>query len=536
MRDDGHTMAVGSRAASWDRSMTVGLGLIALLALGLRFYQITELPYGLWRDEARHGLYALRMLNDPGYRPVYIASSSLNIPALGIYPFALALHLWGIHPWSLRTVTALAGALTVLPVAALTWQLCQQRLVTLLAAALLAVSSWHVSISRFSYPTIFDPLLSLTALWLLLVGFEAALSKRQPLRLVLASGLSGACLGLAAQMYYTGRVALVIAGVLLVLRCWHHLREWRMWLPLLVLFVGGGLLTTAPLLGYAWQHPDRMVGRVSEVFLLSEAALEGRAPLAALDDSLGRHLLMFHVAGDANGRHHAPGHPMLDALTGLGLLIGCGVLLAHWRRWQGAALLLAVMISLLPSLLAVEGPHAMRSIGAVAFACIIAALGWTTLLRLCQTHWLPWCRRCHALAALVLSAMLVLNGWLYFVAMPVDPAVWVSSYPVHTRIGEYIGQFAEQHGPASVRQLALPEHLKRNSVMDLLTSGLPIQTVDLAHTQHYEPGTLLILSGYTARQEVLTVERMTRKSLHVVTYGPALPGRQDPAFIVYELR
>ena len=40
-----------------------------LLALALRMWDLGGLPFGLWRDEARHGLVALRILDDPDYRP-----------------------------------------------------------------------------------------------------------------------------------------------------------------------------------------------------------------------------------------------------------------------------------------------------------------------------------------------------------------------------------------------------------------------------------------------------------------------------------
>src|SRR6185369_15249924 len=107
------------------------------------------------------------MLQDDSYRPIYIADNRVNMPALGLYPFALAIKLWGVHPWSMRPVTALAGALTVFPLYGLVARLTRRRGVALLAAAFLAVSSWHITISRFSFPTIFDPLFALTGCWLL---------------------------------------------------------------------------------------------------------------------------------------------------------------------------------------------------------------------------------------------------------------------------------------------------------------------------------------------------------------------------------
>lgn len=185
---------------------------IFCVALGMRFYQITTLPYALWRDEARHGMIALHILEDPSYRPIYIAAERVNMPALGLYPFALALRIWGMHDWSMRPVTALMGALTVFPLYGLVRHLAGRRDLALLTVALLAVSSWHVTISRFSFPTIFDPFFGVLGLWLLLVGLDVRRGEattRQDTRhsvwvrrLLLL--LAGGCLGLAVQTYHTG--------------------------------------------------------------------------------------------------------------------------------------------------------------------------------------------------------------------------------------------------------------------------------------------------------------------------------------------
>jgi len=138
---------------------------VFLLALGMRFFRIQELPWAMWRDEARHAMVGLQILHDPAYRPLYVPQADL--PALGLYPFALSLHLWGIHPWSLRPMTALAGALTVLPLFGLARRLAGSTKVALVAAALLAVSSWHVAMSRLSFVQVFEPLFTLTALWMI---------------------------------------------------------------------------------------------------------------------------------------------------------------------------------------------------------------------------------------------------------------------------------------------------------------------------------------------------------------------------------
>jgi 4-amino-4-deoxy-L-arabinose transferase-like glycosyltransferase len=516
----------------------VALLLIFLLALALRFYQIDSLPYGLWRDEARHGIIALRMLEDPDYRPIYVASGGVNMPALGFYPFALALKLWGVHPWTMRIVTALAGALTIFPLYALTARLSGRRDVALLAAGLLAVSSWHISLSRFSFPTVFDPLLSLAGLWLLVRAIDQGADFANRVQRIGAALLAGVCLGLAVHTYHTGRLALVVAGVLALLLLWQHRQQWRHWLLVVATCAVGYVLVVAPLVGYMLRHPDSFNERVGHVFLLGPNVLEGRAPLHVLDESVGQHLLMFNLRGDSNGRHHAPHAPLLDLLTGVGFVAGFALLLFRWRDWRSLFLLAALAIGILPSLLAVEGPHAMRSIGALAYAYIIAALGWIWLAGLLR-YVLPAVARpaMAALLPLLLVAALILNVYTYFVSMATNPVVWTSFYPVHTQVGAYLRNTADARDAALLDQVYVARDVADNSVFGYLTRGVAVQTFDEARVSHPpQPGALFVLSGYTYPQDVQLLQAEVGPLSGPVATGPAFPGVDEPSFLVYRLQ
>jgi hypothetical protein len=540
-------LAIGSRRGAIDyrlsaldyRLSALGLALIVVLALALRLYQLDTLPYGLWRDEARHALVALRMLEDPDYRPIYEPRNGVHLPGLGLAPFALALEVWGIHVWSLRTVTALAGALTVLPLYALVRRLSGRVDVALLAAAFLAVSSWHISLSRFSFPTVFDPLLSLSGLWLLLVALAPGETPRRvPLR-VGAALLGGVCLGLAAQTYHTGRLAPLAAALLVGLLLAFAPQQWRRWLGVGALGALALALTVSPLVGYALRHPESFNDRVGTVFLLHPEVVEARPPLAVLDASLGRHLLMFNVEGDSNGRHHAPGAPLLDYATGAGFVVGVLLLLRGWRDWRSLFVLGLLALGLLPSLLAVEGPHAMRSIGALPAACIAAALGWLAVARW-LTHRLPdgaphaAARR---LPLLVLALALALNVWLYFGQMPTNPRVWVSFYPVHTQVGAYLRERANTHNTADLRHIYVARKLTRNPVFDYLAHDLRVETFasdDLSRPA--PPEALFVFSGYTYQEDVRHLRPYLGPDPEPLIRGPNLPGTDAPSFVVYQAR
>ncbi len=561
--------AIGYRlSAIGYRLSAVGLllGAIFLLALGLRLFRIDVLPFGLWRDEARHGLIALRIAEDPAYRPVYVLDERVQLPGLGLYPFALALKLFGVHLWTMRGVTALAGALTVLPLYAVAARLTGRPGVGLLAALLLAVSSWHISISRFSFPTIYEPLLSLTVWWLVLKalapqtvdGGRWTVSSGTPLPSTAArlsaigyrlsaigyGLLTGILLGVVAQTYHIGRITPLTAGwlaLLLLARAPGAWRGWLLWAGAAALGLG---LTLAPLLGYALARPADFNDRVGAVFLLSVDALKARAPLAALDENLGRYLLMFTVAGDANGRHHAPYRPMLDILSGLGLLLGLAAVLRRLGDWRSRFLLGAVGVGLLPGLLAVDAPHAMRSFGALAPLCIIAALGLAELWRMQQDHRRPTTddqngARPRLAVVRGLSSVIVfvglvgLNAGLYFGVMPGDPRVFGGFYPVQSQMGIYVGA-ADPAG-----RIYVPEGVRGHPSFLFLAAGRPVETFsggpELPVSEFSAPpmpGDRFLLSGYFAEQEAAALAAALGPMPAPSTTGPPFPDGRGPTYYV----
>ncbi len=524
------------------------LGALVLVALGLRFYRLDALPYGLWRDEARHMLLALRMLEDPTYRPIYEPADGVHLPGLGFYPFALALHLWGIHVWTVRVVTALAGALVVLPLAGLVWQLYRRADVALLAAAIMGISSWQITISRFSFPTIFEPLLSLSGLWLILRGWQTLVAAHstnprptpQAIGLAVALALGGGTLiGMAVQMYHIGRIAPLLLGLLLALLLLHHRHVWNVW-QAWVPFIAAALLafavTVSPFVGYALRHPESFNDRVGDVALLNNASERGIAYLGTLDHSLGRYLGAFHWEGDSNGRHHAPLVPFFDPVSGLGLLIGLALLASTWRDWRSQFILLALAVTLLPGVLAVDGPHGMRSFAALAYACIAAALGWSALLT--QLRQVPAVPRWVS-PSLIGAALLVALAWnshTYFIRMPRDQEVWASFYPIHTRIGEFVQEHTALQPDTT---LFVPQGITTNAVFQYLAYRQPIATFDTRQavrlSQPPQRGDWFVLSGYTYKQDLAILERTHSIHLEPVQQGQLLPDGQTPSFVVYQV-
>jgi 4-amino-4-deoxy-L-arabinose transferase-like glycosyltransferase len=519
------------------RAAFVMLAGLLILGAAFRFYQLANFPFGMWRDEARYGLVGLQMLQNPRSVPAFITESYVNLPALGLAPFAVAIKLFGIHVWSMRVATAVAGTLTLLPIYGIATLLSGRRAVGLLAAGLLAASSWQVMMSRLSFPAIFEPLCTLAALWFMLWSLREANDRKRTWLSLAAAVAAGACLGVAVQTYFSARLAPLTLGLFALLAGWRWHVPWRRWLMRMALLGAGALLVALPLIQYAIAHPDAFNSRVDTVFILTDALSHARAPLAELDESLGRHLLMFNAQGDMNGRHHAPGRPLLDLLSGFGLLVGCGVLWQTRRARQSQAVFAALLIGVLPSALAVDGPHAMRSISAAPWAYVVAALGWTAVWHIVSQQGLVTRQR----SAWAAGALLLVLGVATFNAgllrgMSTDPAVWQSFYPTHTQIGNYIRELADSDGPEAVSAIYVDDDLARNSVMQYLTYGLPVQTFFMDHlpqNQHLPLSARFILSGYNYQRDLPQLIQAYNLNPAPINYGPPLPGTTIPSFVIY---
>jgi hypothetical protein len=321
--------------------------------------------------------------------------------------------------------------------------------------------------------------------------------------------------------------------------------NWRRWLVSMIVVGVGYTIVAGPLLLYSLTLVSSFNERVSDVFVFSESALKARPPLAVFDEAVGRHLLMFNVRGDGNGRHHAPNRPMLDFLTGLGFIVGCGVLARGWQDWRARFLLGGLALGLLPSFLAVDAPHALRSLHAAAFACVLAAVGWIELGRLFGMPQLRVSVRGRMLQAplsTVFSTLLVvlalsLNARTYLIAMPADEAVWKSFYPTHTRIGEYLRATLDGSADQPPGLFYVSAGMAANSVLRYLDHGLSVATFDgAALSTAATPGAHFVLSGYTYQRDEQLLRAALRYDFVPTLYGPPLPDGKTPSFVIYTVK
>lgn len=256
-------------------------------------------------------------------------------------------------------------------------------------AWLVAVSSWHVMLSRLGLRIVLTPLVTALA-----IGAAARVARSR--RLLPAMAL-GAVLGAGVYTYQAARLLPVAVLAPLV-----QARRWRA----VTLAVGVAMLVATPMLRYSQAHPEafwhRVESRVSGDGAVARTAGgggegEGRwqawreraadvwARRDVFIDNYGRALAMYHQRGDRAWINNAGSRPALDPVTGVLALIGLGAWAAALRQRRDAAWWLppvSVAVMLLPSALVLaypdENPSFTRASGTLPGVYFLAALplGW----------------------------------------------------------------------------------------------------------------------------------------------------------------
>ena len=157
-----------------------------------------------------------------------------------------------------------------------------------------------------------------------------------------------------------------------------------------------GVVTTlviAPLVWFAWSHPDVFWSRLQDTFIFADKSESERLP--ALWTSIWKHLMMFNWRGDPNGRHNLPGAPMLDGVTGVLTVLGLAYSIWRWKDPRYTLLLLWLAFTLLGGILSLdfEAPQSLRASGKLGPTCLLAVVPLAVFVRPCEVSVGRWQRR-----------------------------------------------------------------------------------------------------------------------------------------------
>ena len=163
------------------------LGVIFFLGVFLRFYQINNIPPGLYIDEASIGYNAKTILqagqDEHGvYFPLFFKAFGEYKMPVYIYATSGAMAVFGKNEVAIRFTSALSGALTVLLIYFFLKKIIDldkfkeqktlKRYLPLTAAFLMATSSWHIHFSRGGFEVTLGILLYLAGFYLSLLFWE----------------------------------------------------------------------------------------------------------------------------------------------------------------------------------------------------------------------------------------------------------------------------------------------------------------------------------------------------------------------------
>ena len=419
------------------------LGAILLFALLIRLYNLDGFPPGLWYDEADNIDQARFIAENPEQMPLYVPWN--NLPSLFLLPIALIIKFAGISITTARLVAVVFGVAGVAAIFLMVRQI-SGAAVALVAAFVTAAMRWDINWSRIGMHGITAPFFAALTAWLT----YRALDRGRAIDFALA----GATLGLGMWFYSAFRLfVFVIAFVLLhaLLLGKSDRRRLLVNIGVMALF---SFILALPITQFAASNPEEFFQRTqhTSIFAYVEDGNESRALL----ENLWKHVKMFHVEGDPNGRHNIPGAPMLDIFSGLLMLIGVAVAAYHWRSAAHAVLPVWVLVMIIPGVLTIpwEAPQSLRAITVIPAVATLIAVAVGLIWKLGHSARLPAAKvGTAAFVAMLLAGIAYLNINAYFGEQANNPEVYTAYSTSETLLARDMSeQAARGYTPMVSRQ------------------------------------------------------------------------------------
>jgi sugar lactone lactonase YvrE len=407
------------RAALGARLEAVLVALLLGLGIALRLVHFSSVPAGMNHDAAFNGMYALHILQGAPYTP-YV-SAAWGRETLFMYLCAALVAWYGNLPEPIQLAATLVGIAT-LPIFYLFARAVVGQRLALLGLALLAVCGWHGLFSRVGWRMILVPPFEMAAL----LGLWAGLAGRRWGWLLAGTAAAG-----AIYTYDAGRMVPVMVAVLFALAALATPGRWRHHLFGGLVALCAFVIVGAPMLYYAFTHPQQFVGRAANLAGSSQEGVLGNLRTA---------LQMFSYRG--NGNDFFVHEPLLEPL--LAVLFGVG-LLATLTRWRGGAerfLLGGFALALLPGILAV--PNGNRCINALPFVMLFCATGLAALVDV-GAALLPARAGRRAAWALVVAAVAVAGVETYRLYLGPSRRPIIGFSPGATAAGQYLRGYGERY-------------------------------------------------------------------------------------------
>ncbi|MBU1102706.1 hypothetical protein KJ853_03575 [Patescibacteria group bacterium] len=344
--------------------------IILCVAVFFRFWQLEQIPPGLYPDVAVNGNNALDALKTGNFKLFYPDNNGRE--GLFINLIAFSFWLFGASVWAIKVVPAIIGVLTILGLFFLARVLfsflsrTKSDFIALASTFILSISFWHVNFSRLGFRAILVPFFLVWSFYFLFkalnatriyeshpndpncipenksvggqalnedqliqstqggaAGFERKpapreagqgwsgwLKAKSPPHRLICFILAGIFFGLGFHTYISYRVApliLIPVAIFSIIAYWGNFKNFiKEQLWKWAIFLFFVALTVSPLLLYFAKNPQDLIGRAGQVSVFSSAS-----PIKELAITTVKTLGMFNIYGDCNWRHNYPCQPEL---------------------------------------------------------------------------------------------------------------------------------------------------------------------------------------------------------------------------------
>jgi len=359
-------------------SIGIILTAIIVLAFFVRFINIDHAPPGVYPDEAVNGEDALRALETGHFQWFYPANQGRE--GLMMNLIALSFNLFGVSILTLKLPSIIFGTLTVLGTYLLTKEMFRKERTALLAAFFMAVSFWAINFSRISFRANMLPTILVFSFYFLFLGIRK--------KTWLPFAIGGFIFGVGIHTYIAFRIAPLVLIAALPFFIISYDRFIKSYWKHILVFLLFSILAAAPMFYTFYAHPEYFESRSASISILSSQVNHGDL-IGTLMRTFSLSLVKYNFWGDQNWRHNYPPYPVLDPLMGMAFLFGLIYLIIRFFSLTKsraiekkkntdlpviAFLLIWFFVLLVPEFMTDESlPHALRSIGTLPAALIIAA-------------------------------------------------------------------------------------------------------------------------------------------------------------------
>lgn len=406
------------------------LGCALALAMVVSLYQLNDIPNSVWSDDGAFWEKA-RAIASGDYRPNPFSYGVYSFPMMATIFQSLWMRVFGLTIWSWRLSSVMPAVLTVIPLFYLTRSLFGSR-IGWSAVGLYITVPFSLAYQRMGNISSQSILPVTLTLWL----FIEALQHRSRLLAFLA-GCAG---GLGFLTFTAGRAGVILVGLLSIYLLIRLRRLRRVVLTLVVGYVAGWVLISAPTTVYGLRHySEGLFFKVAEAFVGNAFYARDFFPGADLSrlypiwNVYGQELFFepgvyarllargaLRTALSLVSDGYITQHYIVGALAGPGaifLVAGVGSTLANLRRVRGVVpLAWASTTALLLSVVCTFPPRDAHMVPIIPALAMLAAVGiWllAEVLRGAAGH-LP----ADLLGIAITLAIMVISLRTFFVVMP----------------------------------------------------------------------------------------------------------------------